>query len=322
MSWDQEFREIERGQVTNPIEARKLSESIARSRVEGRNVFLEILEDRHLWNEAGSTLQDLAIKLVNEQLDQSFSWLKTQDYACGGQKHRIATFEHNQTKILFQLIPGGTFTMGDVLEDLSLSVAVPQAVPQSEFQVKPFLLAVFPVTYENWILGGGRDDFESQSLNLPLEGCSFDTATGWLSSVGAGFRIPTEVEWEYACRAGTRYRFFWGEEDDDSYCWYGQNSGQSRHPLGEHTDKYNAFGLVDMLGNVMEWCDQVLDIDSGVKKLYQKSSSIRVHRGGAWFSPVSILCRCASRAQLDHGRTYPQMGLRLAHSLILQSPLP
>lgn len=128
--------------------------------------------------------------------------------------------------------------------------------------------------------------------NFPALGMSRLTAESfcrWLSQkTGKHFRLPTEDEWEYACRAGSTNRFFWGDATSTSenfhlaenYCWYLTNSKQTTHPVGQL--KANAFGLFDMAGNVAEWC-------AG-----SPTATEKVLRGGA-FSMNAFRIRCAAR---------------------------
>lgn len=112
----------------------------------------------------------------------------------------------------------------------------------------------------------------------------------WLSKkTGHRYRLPTEEEWEYACRAGSTQTFFWGNQTNQAkeYGWFIDNSGaggtgETTHPLGKL--KPNPFGLYDIVGNVAEWCAQNGTGDQ----------AHRVLRGGAFSEPVSRL-RCASR---------------------------
>ena len=140
-----------------------------------------------------------------------------------------------------------------------------------------------------------------------------------------GFRLPTEAEWEYACRAGTTTHFYTGntERDLDRAGWYLGNSGRKTHPVGRKEP--NAWGLYDMHGNVFEFCDDkwnpnmafgvyLTERNPGYDFDYYHTMNIT--RGGSWFSEPSV-CRSATRACYCD---WPEMqgwynGLRVARNL-------
>jgi eukaryotic-like serine/threonine-protein kinase len=97
------------------------------------------------------------------------------------------------------------------------------------------------------------------------------------------YRLPTEAEWEYACRAGTTTAYYWGNHLDGSYCWYRENSNHSTHPVGQKLP--NVWGLFDMSGNVLEWCQDTYtnkyDRCPSDGTAYEIRSSQRVTRGGS-----------------------------------------
>ena len=128
------------------------------------------------------------------------------------------------------------------------------------------------------------------------------------------YRLPTEAEWEYACRAGTTTRFSCGDELDPAYAWFGDNSDNETHPVGEK--RPNAFGLYDMHGNVWEWCSDWYDGDyyggsPPANPTGPSTGSYRVSRGGCW-SLSAKYCRSAIRYRYrpDY-RTY-SLGFRVA----------
>jgi formylglycine-generating enzyme required for sulfatase activity len=119
-----------------------------------------------------------------------------------------------------------------------------------------------------------------------------------------GYRLATEAEWEYACRAGADTGFSFGEPDDllDRYAWFVKNSGSKSHPAGML--KPNDLGLFDMHGNAWEWCDDNVDAES----------SLRVDRGGSWRHD-SRSCRTAYRGALEPSPRRDFLGARLARVL-------
>ena len=122
---------------------------------------------------------------------------------------------------------------------------------------------------------------------------------------GSGYHIPTSVEWEHGCRAGTKTKYHCGDKDEDllDYAWCRENSVGRPHAVGEK--KPNAFGLYDMHGNVREWNEEMLmNATTGAPE--------RVSRGGNWSNPASTSAVSHRVRQGPAARTMQQRGLRLA----------
>jgi formylglycine-generating enzyme required for sulfatase activity len=144
-----------------------------------------------------------------------------------------------------------------------------------------------PVESVSWYEAVGFCNALSQKEGLP----PFYAINGqWVVEVpdwnGPGYRLPTEAEWEYACRAGTTTRYSFGDDDKalGDYAWYSANSNSQTHPVGEK--KPNRFGLHDMHGNVWEWCWDWFHEDyyrnsPGVDPLGAGQAAYRVSRGGS-----------------------------------------
>ncbi len=141
-----------------------------------------------------------------------------------------------------------------------------------------------------------------------------------------GFRMPTEKEWEYSCRAGSSTLFYTGntEKDLDKTGWYLGNSGGKTHPVA--MKEPNALGLYDMHGNVFEFCNDNWNptmsygqyLPEGANPIFQYYHNLNVTRGGSWFSEPSV-CRSAARACFCNWEGIMQsyyMGFRLARSLV------
>ena len=133
-----------------------------------------------------------------------------------------------------------------------------------------------------------------------------------------GLRLPSEAEWEYACRAGNTGPFSFGDGDGPlgEYAWYDGNSGRQTHPVGQK--KPNAWGLYDMHGNLWEWCQDAwaanYDAAPGDGSAREaESAPIRVHRGGSWLGSPP-LCRSACRRGLAPGIGFADLGFRPAAS--------
>ena len=225
-------------------------------------------------------------------------------------------------KLEMVLIPAGEFLMGSPDSDKDANTL---EKPQHRVRItKPFYLGKYLVTQEQWqaVIDGNPSQFKFPKN--PVETVSWEDCQKFLgklnAKVGSGagrFQLPSEAQWEYACRGGSTTRFCFGDDDAKlgEYAWYGQNSGGKTHPVGEK--KPNAWGLYDMHGNVWEWCQ-----DWWKQVGYYKESpvddptgptggSFRMRRGGGWLRPARF-CRLADRFVGVPGFRNADLGLRVS----------
>jgi formylglycine-generating enzyme required for sulfatase activity len=219
------------------------------------------------------------------------------------------------------LIPAGEFMMGSPETEEPHS---PNKSPQHKVKItKPFYMGATEVTRAQWkAVMGNNPSSGFLGNDLPVETVSWDDCQAFLKKMsaleGKTCRLPTEAEWEYACRAGSTTRFNAGDDDKvlDSVGWYSGNSERKMHPVGQK--KPNAWGLYDMHGNVWEWCQDWYGED------YYKSSPAadptgpaqgakRVLRGGCWLD-VPRGCRSAGRGMIDPGYRGGNFGFRVVVS--------
>ena len=144
----------------------------------------------------------------------------------------------------------------------------------------------------------------ARSLEEGLQPC-YDLETWQCDFSANGYRLPTEAEWEYACRAGSKTSYFFGEEKKKltNFAWFDDNSVGMTRPVG--TKLPNPWGLYDMYGNVAEWCNDFYQVDYYKESPPQDprgapSSETRVVRDGSWNSPAER-CRSAFRDNEDPG---------------------
>jgi len=202
-------------------------------------------------------------------------------------------------KLVAVLMVPGKFTMGSAFgeKDRKSDEGPAHQVTIS----KPFYMGKYEVTQEQYERVMGRNPSSFKGPKKPVQNVSWHDAAAFCQKVGQGaaklVRLPTEAEWEYACRAGTQTRFLSGDDESQlsAFAWHDSNSDHTTHPVGWR--KPNGWGLCDMHGNVWEWC---LDWHGN----YEKSAAhdpqgpvegeYRVLRGGSCFD-APALCRSASR---------------------------
>ncbi len=187
----------------------------------------------------------------------------------------------------FVLIPAGSFVMGS-----PDNTGEEDEWPQHKVAItRPFYLGQFEVTQAQWekVMGGNPSEF--QGAQRPVDHVSWNDCQRFLEKLatrtGRTFALPTEAQWEYACRAGSTTPWSFGDRAASAgdYAWLGENSGGRTHDVGGK--KPNAWGLYDMHGNVWEWCADFYE-----KHAYARSapsdppgpaqSEGHILRGGAW----------------------------------------
>ena len=230
-------------------------------------------------------------------------------------------------------IPGGTFTMGSPTSEADRS---DDEGPQHSVTISPFYMGKYTVTQAQWRVVAGFPkvnlDLESNPSyfkgdNLPVETVTWLDATEFCARLsrytGKNYRLPTDAEWEYACRAGTNTPFHFGETITIDCVNYNGNYPYGSAPRGEYRQKTtpvgsfqvaNNFGLYDMHGNVWEWCQdyyhdnyQNAPSDGSANK---NNSQYRLLRCGSWFN-VARFCSSAFRVRHQPDNRSGSSGFRL-----------
>ncbi len=226
---------------------------------------------------------------------------------------------YKTTKLVLKRIEAGNFKMQG-----STTVTL----------TKPFFLGLFEVTQKQWQLVTGSNPSSFSGDKRPVEKVSYNAIRGssngakWPSSnavdsssilgklrarTGLDFDLPTEAQWEYACRAGTTTTYSYGNSASGNYMWYSSNSSDQTHEVG--TKQPNPWGLYDMHGNVWEWClDWYGTLAYGTDPKGSSSGSYRVLRGGGWLNYASS-CTSSYRVRNTPSSENIYYGFRLSRAL-------
>ena len=214
----------------------------------------------------------------------------------------------NGIKLEMIAIPGGKFLMGTEDEEIERLCKkydgewFKNEKPQHEVTVQPFFMGKYPITQAQYQQVMDKNPSHFQGNERPVEKVDWDDAVKFCQRLseqtGTGYRLPTEAEWEYACRAGTSTQYYFGNDEDQlkEYAWYGDNSSET-HPVGEK--KPNQWGLYDLHGNVWEWCqddwhENYRDASNDGSARVLGYENIKVIRSGSWFCDPEY-CRSATR---------------------------
>ena len=256
------------------------------------------------------------------------------------------TEEYKTTKLVLRRIEAGTFKMGSPQDELGRSENEDlHAVTLS----KPYWMGVFEVTQKQWELAMGDNPARHVGNKRPVECVSYEAVRGsnagtnWPANnavdatsfmgvlrakTGLAFDLPTEAQWEYACRAGTTTALNSGKNLETEDAAWGDVDSPNMGEVGQYDNRYayhaeagthlpNAWGLYDMHGNVWEWCldwyEESLGTGAATDPKGSQTPTYRVNRGGSWFYGPSY-CRSSFRG---HYRNYPSfyhgdLGLRVA----------
>lgn len=203
-------------------------------------------------------------------------------------------------------IPDGTFQMGSNSND--------NEKPVHTVTISSFYMGKYEVTQGQWnAVMGSNPSGSPKGDNYPVEKVSWNDCQEFIrrlnKKTGKQYRLPTEAEWEYACRAMTTEEL---NGDLDTVAWYSGNSGSMTHQVGQK--QANAFGLYDMLGNVQEWCQDWYGSYEGSSQVNPTGPALgsdHVGRGGFWcLDPRGV--RAALRDRYLPGVRLGHLGFRLA----------
>ena len=301
---------------------------------QGLDLVLEALQDESIEVQftAYSLLKDRQEPRVKQQLDNflplfEFEVVTVDAYGQinSRRRHSARYFTEdlgNGIGLEMVAIGDGTFQMG--------SRKISSEKPVHKVTIQPFFMGKYPITQEQWQAVMGNNPSHFEGAKHPVENVSWQDAVEFCAKLsqktGKNYRLPSEAEWEYACRAGTTTLFHFGETITPNLVNYNGNhpygsapqrlNRQATTPVGSFPP--NAFGLYDMHGNVWEWCsDRCHENYNGAPADGSSSETggydYRVRRGGSWHSNA-VNCRCANRYKSALG-VRKDYGFRVAVSL-------
>jgi len=248
-------------------------------------------------------------------------------------------------KMEFVLIPAGEFVMGSSEAERQRAIAkakghgdswavskIPTEAPQHRVKIsKSFYLGKYETTQAQWQAMMGNNPSSNKGPMNPVERVSWDQVQTFLTKLnsafgkeGKQFGLPTEAQWEYACRAGSTAAYSFGDDPAHlgQHAWFKENSGGKTHPVGQRQP--NPWGLHDMNGNVWEWCADLHGKDFYAQSptddpVGPRTGSGRVHRGGGFEAHLER-CRSAFRSCCTPSQSRNYLGFRVICTQSEDSP--
>ena len=230
----------------------------------------------------------------------------------GKQEKKAGDVTFNSAGMKLAYIPAGEFVMGSPIDEGGRQG---DEIQHTVKLTRPFWIGATEVTQAQWkaVMGVNRSNFEGD--DLPAEKLSWKETEVFCKKLsekeGMRYRLPTEAEWEYACRAGAAGAFS-GTGNIDDMGWYASNSESRTHPVG--TKQPNGWGVYDMHGNVSEWCSDIYGADYPQWPVTDPAGAAdgkyRVIRGGSW-NYFAGGCRCAARSSAPASYQFRHTGFRV-----------
>ncbi|MBD1813641.1 formylglycine-generating enzyme family protein [Microcoleus vaginatus DQ-U2] len=315
----------------------------------GLDLIIQALQDESMQVKLAAYLllkdrDDLKIKPQFQDYLSIFEFDVITVDAYGKENSRRKSFAHyfpedlgNGVVLEMVYIPGGTFMMGSPNSD---PTRYQRETPQHQVTVPAFYAGKYPITQAQWQAVMGNNPSRFKGEKLPVETVSWNEAVEFCRKLsektGKIYRLLSEAEWEYACRARTTTRFYFGKRITTDLVNYNENFPYDRADYRPQTMDVgsfppNPFGLYDMHGQVWEWCsDKWHDYYDGAPTDgssweigthdYGGTDDYRMQRGGSWFL-TALDCRAARRHYTSAGLSCREEGFRVAVALAVPSSL-
>lgn len=244
----------------------------------------------------------------------------------------IGVTRSNSVGMKFVRVPAGSLAMGRLCHqfagqeafNLCLQEGRNDETPPHRVEIGAFWIGQYEVTQAQWssLMENNPSGFDSgkvgeNTLGYPVENVSWEEVQEFISRLnareGEHYRLPTEAEWEYACKSGGKDQKYCGGDDADAVAWHAGNSGRRTHRVG--TKRPNGLGIYDMSGNVWEWVSDWYDANyyhnsPGYNPEGPSGGACKVNRGGGWdYAPT--FARAVARGGFNPSYRRTDLGFRL-----------